>query len=83
MQSQSFALDYSIPLSERVAHILQGATDPYRFTVGDISVRVSFTDNAPRFAKPHEPLALPENKRLSRAKFDACCHARYNISTHT
>ena len=47
MQSQSFALDYSIPLSERVAYILQGATDPYRFTVGDISVRVSFTDNAP------------------------------------
>ena len=47
MQSQSFELDYSIPLSERVAHILQGATDPYRFTVGDISVRVSFTDNVP------------------------------------
>ncbi len=47
MQSQSFELDYSIPLSERVAYILQGDTDPYRFTVGDISVRVSFTDNAP------------------------------------
>ena len=38
MQSQSFELDYSIPLSERVVYILQGAADPYRFTVGDISV---------------------------------------------
>lgn len=47
MQSQSLELDYSIPLSERMGYILQSMQNPYCFTVGDISVRVSFTDDAP------------------------------------
>ena len=47
MQSESIELDYSIPLSERVAYVLQRHLDPYRFTVGDISVSISFTENTP------------------------------------
>ncbi len=47
MQSECIELDYSIPLAERVGYILRKLPDPYRFTVGDISVRLSFTENSP------------------------------------
>ena len=46
MQSQSFELDYSLPLSERMGYILQSMQNPYCFTVGDITVNLSFSENA-------------------------------------
>ena len=47
MQSQSFVLDYSIPLLERGKYVLSRHPNPYRFMVGDISVSISFTENTP------------------------------------
>ena len=46
MQSESIELDYSIPLLERGKYVLSRHPNPYCFTVGDITVNLSFSENA-------------------------------------
>lgn len=40
-------LDTSVPLEQRSEQILQKIKDPYCFCVGDIGVKLEFTENGP------------------------------------
>lgn len=41
-----FTLDTSVPQEQRAARIIQKVKNPYCFRVGDIGVKLEFSDNA-------------------------------------
>lgn len=42
-----FTFDTSVPQEQRAARIIQTVKNPYCFRVGDIGVKLEFSDNAP------------------------------------
>lgn len=42
-----FTFDTSVPQEQRAARIIQAVKNPYCFRVGDIGVKLEFSDNAP------------------------------------
>lgn len=42
-----FTFDISVPQEQRAARIIQAVKNPYCFRVGDIGVKLEFSDNAP------------------------------------
>ncbi len=42
-----FAFDNTVPLEQRTARFIEAAKNPYCFRVGDVGVKVEFTEDAP------------------------------------
>lgn len=42
-----FNFDYQLPRNQRARHLLETVKNPYCFRVGEVCVKVDFTDNAP------------------------------------
>lgn len=43
----SFNFDYSVPQEQRAARIIETVKNPYCFRVGDMGVKLEFSENAP------------------------------------
>jgi hypothetical protein len=47
VDANNFTFDYSVPQEQRAAQILAAIRNPYCFRVGDIGVKLEFSENAP------------------------------------
>jgi hypothetical protein len=42
-----FTFDNTVPMEQRAARVMEMVKNPYCFRVGDVGVKIEFTDNAP------------------------------------
>lgn len=47
VEVSGISFDNTVPLEQRAARILETVKNPYCFRVGDIGVKLDFSDNAP------------------------------------
>lgn len=47
VEVSGISFDNTVPLEQRAARILETVKNPYCFRVGDIGVKLEFSDNAP------------------------------------